>query len=73
MQSPNARYGPQPAALKWLIPIAAVVLIILALMLSNGSPFSARADAQPTPCPDAIACHVLKRMPQQNTAPSNTP
>jgi hypothetical protein len=49
------------------------VLIILALMLSNGSPFSARADAQPTPCPDAIACHVLKRMPQQNTAPSNTP
>lgn len=73
MQSPNARYGPQPAALKWLIAIAVAALIIIALALSNGSPFGARAQAQPTPCPDTIACHALKRAPHQNIATSNTP
>jgi len=73
MQSPNARYGPQPAALKWLIAIAVAALIIIALVLSKGSPTGARASTQPTPCPDTIACHALKRVPHQNTTTSNTP
>jgi hypothetical protein len=66
MQSPNTQFGLQPAALKWLIALAAAVLIALALILAQGAPFDARAVAQPTPCPDAIACHALKRMPTQS-------
>lgn len=77
MQSPNARYGPQPAALKWAIAAGIAAVIVLALLLSVGSPLNpntqARAIAQPTACPDTIACHVLKRMPQQNAVSTSIP
>ncbi len=68
MQSRNLRYGPLSTALKWLIAIFGVVVIIIALVLSAVPSFDARAEVQPTPCPDSIACHALKRMPAQNGA-----
>lgn len=72
MDSPNACFNLQSATLKWLIGIAAAAMIIITLMLIAGAPLDARAKVQPTPCPDTIACHALKRMPTQS-APANTP
>lgn len=40
---------------------AAVALIVLALLTDAGTHLSSHT--VPTPCPDSIACHALKRMP----------
>lgn len=64
--------GSQPTALRWLIGMIAAAVCVIALALTSGALDAARASAQPTPCPDPIACHALKRMPTQS-APANTP
>lgn len=40
---------------------AAVALGVVMLLTDEGTHVSSRA--APTPCPDSIACHALKRMP----------
>ncbi len=37
-----------------------LVIVIVMLLISIRTKFSSRA--APTPCPDSIACHALKRM-----------
>lgn len=72
MEASTKHNGSQPSALRWLIGIIVAALCVIALALTTGVMDAARAKAQPTPCPDTIACHALKRMPTQS-APANTP
>jgi hypothetical protein len=53
--------------------LAAIGLVVAALVTVGVVMASARAGAiaaaEPTPCPDAIACHALKRMPTSVVQP----
>lgn len=40
---------------------AATALVVIMLLIDAGTHVSSQA--APTPCPDSIACHALKRMP----------
>lgn len=53
--------------------IIAAALCVIALALTTGAMDAARAKVQPTPCPDTIACHALKRMPTQQAHSASSP
>ncbi len=73
MDASTNQNGSQPTRLRWLIGIVAAALCVIALMLTSGVLDAARATTQPTPCPDTIACHALKRKPTNSAPPANTP
>jgi hypothetical protein len=73
MDASSNQNGSQPTTLRWLIGMVAAALCVIALALTVGAVEGSRAIAQPTPCPDTIACHALKRMPTQSVPPANTP
>lgn len=53
--------------------IIVAALCVIALALTTGAMDAARAKVQPTPCPDTIACHALKRMPTQQANSASSP
>lgn len=61
---------------RWLAPLALVMmamLIILAIALIQLGDATGSATAQPTPCPDSIACRAIKRYDALRTLPTATP
>jgi hypothetical protein len=47
----------------------AVAVLVLAFVLMGSARAGGVSSVTPTPCPDAIACHALKRMPTSAVQP----
>lgn len=55
----------------WALAAFGIVtaVLVVALVVIGSARAGDIASAEPTPCPDAIACHALKRMPTSVVQP----